>query len=161
MPDTYVRSIPSMPRASTFSGAYQDVTRGRDRSRLHAQVSVDSLDDGDYERRHSRKHRSSKKQRSPEPREYTRSYKVDTSTNRTVAQDSYARSYESPPTFSYFSHSYGNVRVDESHHGHRGTSGYEGVPVSVKTSRAYNLDDINYSNHYKNASTYDEYTYAY
>jgi curved DNA-binding protein CbpA len=166
-PEGYSRQMPPMPRAATFSGVYPSEAgpRGRERSRLQAQVSMESDSEGEYERRHSsRKHRSSKKHRSPE--EYNRkTYKVGES-GRAVLQDDYARSFEPvQSSFSYYpSATSANVRVDVGRQpresSHRGaTNDYADVPYKVKTSPDYGVHDVSYSSHFS-TQTYDEYPYA-
>ncbi|KAH6889808.1 DnaJ domain-containing protein [Thelonectria olida] len=157
--DVYSRMPPMPSRAATFSGAYPSEPRGRERSRLQAQVSMESDSDGEYERRHSsRKHRSSKKHRSPD--EYNRkTYKVET--GRAILQDDYSRSFDPVQSgFSYYPNP--NVRVDvgrqprESSH-RSSANDYADVPYKVKTSPDYGVHDVNYSSHYPTTPTYDDY----
>ncbi|KAJ4329058.1 hypothetical protein N0V84_000409 [Fusarium piperis] len=148
------RPIPNLSRAQTYSG-YPDVdSRGRNRSRMHAQT-IESESEDEYEReqrRKERKHRS-KKHRSPEPRgEHVMQYRVDG--GRTTLHNSFSRSAE--PQVDAYSGYY-------SHHGDRPSmshnDSYSAGYVQYgkyKTSKSYDIDDVQYSSY----PTYRE-EYAY
>ncbi|KAM6516143.1 hypothetical protein FALCPG4_014326 [Fusarium falciforme] len=138
------RPIPNLSRAQTYSG-YPDVdSRGRNRSKMHAQI-IESESEDEYERRRKeRKHRS-KKHRSPEPRgEHVTQYRVDTS-GRTRLQNSFSRAAdpEADAYGGYYSH-YGerpSLSRDASYAHSPGYAQYD----KYKTSKAYDYGDVQYS----------------
>lgn len=150
---SYTRPIPSMTRAQTYSGSYDtaDHPRGRTRSKLQPQIE-ESESEGEYEPRHrDRKHRSSKKHRSPEHSggEFVKQYRVDGS--RTRLQSTYSRQAEHADSYGY----YPGVRYMESgrpsmpfrESSYSSSSGAAKFP-KVKTSKSYGYDDVAYSSHY-------------
>lgn len=139
------RPIPNLSRDYTSTGYPEVDSRGRNRSKMHAQI-VDSDSEDEYERRRKeRKHRS-KKHRSPEPRgEHVTQYRVDTS-GRTRLQNSFSRSAEPEADAygGYYSH-YGerpSMSRDASYH----SPGYAQYD-KYKTSKAYDYGDIQYSSY--------------
>lgn len=154
--DAYAgRPIPNLSRAQTYSG-YPDVdSRGRNRSKMHAQI-IESESEDEYERerrRKERKHRS-KKHRSPEPRgEHVMQYRVND--GRTTLQNSFSRSAEPDAYEGYYSH-HGerpSLSRDASYSAH--SPGYAQYG-KYKTSKSWNLDDVQYSSY---PTFRDEYAY--
>lgn len=162
------RAVPPLSRATTYSGEFTSDSRGRNRSRHHAQIP-ESESEEDYERKHSsRKHRSSKKE--PRPSEYVNTtYKIS-SDGRATMSSSYSRSMEPEhETYTYYTHhgpGGSGVHVVESRpvpgretsYSRSAGGSYPKFP-KVHTSKSYDVDDIAYS-HYP-ATYQDEYTTAY
>ncbi|KAF4471835.1 domain-containing [Fusarium albosuccineum] len=150
----YSRQMPNLSRSQTYSG-YPDPSdpRGRSRSKLHPQIAESDSEEDSYERqRRERKHRSSKKHRSPEPRgEHIMQYRVDG--GRTTLQNSYSRSAEhqmESSSFAYYPSHAPGVRVVEarptmpSRDATYSNGGYAKYS-KYKTSKAYDFDDVQYS----------------
>ncbi|KAL2670703.1 hypothetical protein Neosp_014502 [[Neocosmospora] mangrovei] len=122
------RPIPNLSRAYTSTGYPEVDSRGRNRSKMHAQI-VESDSEDEYERRRKeRKHRSKKHR------------------GRTRVQNSFSRSAEPEVDAygGYYSH-YGerpSMSRDASYH----SPGYAQYD-KYKTSKAYDYGDIQYSSY--------------
>ncbi|KAF4983423.1 hypothetical protein FZEAL_1152 [Fusarium zealandicum] len=151
--DAYARPVPNLSRSQTYSGAYPDTSdvRGRDRTRMQAQVVEDDSDD-EYERhRRERKHKS-KKHRSPESRgEQVLQYRVDG--GRTTLQNSYSRNNPEAQgdSFSYYPAHTPGVRVVEARPSmpprdgsYSQSAGYAKYN-KYKSSKAFDYNDVQYS----------------
>lgn len=153
---TPARPIPMVSRSNTFDAADAPANRGRNRNRHHAQVrEEDEYDDGydlrdydrDYDRRpaekerererdRDRKHRSSKKHRSPERGTETR-YHVDNGRAKLYhSSSSYSRKLPEQEPFYYET---GTSRNTDAH------AAYSNSGYKVKTSKSYNVGDVQYS----------------
>ncbi|KAF7560788.1 hypothetical protein G7046_g3334 [Stylonectria norvegica] len=168
---SYTRPAPPIARSQTFTGAYETTDpRGRSRSRLQPQIMEETDSEDDYAaveaaRREQRKHRSSKKHRSPEPEQQrpsyvTRQYSVDGNRAKPLASSpkGYTRNFTAEPDpYAYYA-------GHQSHSGMRdGGASRPSMPMrdgvysqsasaaphnfKVKTSKMYDANDIAYS-HY-------------
>ena len=148
----YSRSgpAPGITRAQTFNvvsdAGAEFSSRGRNRSRMYAQVD-DSDSDDVYERRRDRKGRSSRVHYSPEPirAENVSRYQVDagrarlhSSYQRRVDQDSDSFGYYPPGTRT---HARPSMPARESSYSRSGSVG--------KFSKTYGYDDVNYSSYHE------------
>ncbi|KAH7152890.1 hypothetical protein EDB81DRAFT_436398 [Dactylonectria macrodidyma] len=169
VPEMPSRSMPTMSRSQTFTaGLYPEMAdpRGRGRSKQHPQIQEESDSEDDRAQRHrERKHRSSKKYRSPSrPAQQVHQYKVDSKGHATL-HTTYSRSMEPMvDSYSYYPNTHG-IQVQETRPSMSARdASYSSSPGNympfhkVKTSRAYDYDDVAFSNNYPH---HDEYAEAY
>ncbi|KAJ0277877.1 hypothetical protein Brms1b_007544 [Colletotrichum noveboracense] len=150
----YSRPIPGLQRAQTFHPGVDD-SRGRHRSRMQSQtVSEDS--ESEDEPRHSRRsHRKIVDDAVPIDYNAGRSTRYTVNAGRAVPVESKSSHYyrdQSPPR----SRAYYVERPSMD----RGTSGYSGFGDSVKTSAAYSMADVNYSDIPRSRARDPHYEYA-
>ncbi|PNY28580.1 Chaperone protein DnaJ [Tolypocladium capitatum] len=153
----FARTVPGIPRAQTFNSFGEASPRGRDRSRMHAQIDEEEESDSDdeYDRRpRDRKHRSSRRHRSPEaarPENVSR-YQVDG--GRAKLQSSYSRRLEPEAEQVRYYSTAGSIPIPVTETRPSmpiRESGYSAPGMKfpkVKTSKAYSYDDVQYSNYY-------------
>lgn len=150
------RPIPTVSRSNTFSGGFESdspVNKGRNRSRKYPQVHEETEYEEDYERRPAekeRKHRSSKKHRSPDRGTETR-YHVDNGRAKLYHSSSYSRKLPSDHETFYYDYdqpSSGATRAAAESHPAYSSSNYR-----VKQSKTYGAGDVQYST-YPAAQTY-------
>ncbi|OAQ67863.1 DnaJ domain-containing protein [Pochonia chlamydosporia 170] len=143
-PVSYSRTPPGLSRSQTFNVFESaDRPRGRDRSRMQAQV--EESDSEDYERRRDRKHRSSRRHHSPEQMrtENVSRYQVDGSRSR--LHSSYSRRIEPEVVDSYNYFHPQEVRPPmPGRETSYSTSAGSKFP-KIKTSKAYGIEDVQYS----------------
>ncbi|KAJ6442182.1 DnaJ domain-containing protein [Purpureocillium lavendulum] len=149
----FSRPAPGIVRAQTFNAFGEGAPRGRDRSRMHAQIEEESDSDDMYERRareRDQKHRA-RRHRSPDgPRpENVSRYQIDAGRAKPL---SYSRRLDAEADpYRYYS-TVGGIPVVETRppmpprEGSYSASGSK-FP-KVKTSKAYGYDDVQYSNYY-------------
>ncbi|KAH6994952.1 hypothetical protein EDB80DRAFT_154262 [Ilyonectria destructans] len=175
--ERFSRPIPNMSRAQTFTaGSYPEMVdpRGRGRSKLQPQIEESDSEDEHAQRRRERRERkhSSKKHHShspePHPAEYVQQYKVEG--GRTVPQNSYTRNMDPAIAdgYAYYpSHTRG-IQVQETRPSMSARdASYSSSPgnytgsfgTKVKTSKAYDFEDVAYSNTY--AMYHEDYAQAY
>lgn len=145
--------MPSISRAQTF-GAYGEkpLPRGRDRSRMQAQVAEDS-DSEEYDRRRDRKYRSSRKStHSPEP--VRRADSISRYHYEGGGRTRRVDSYPNADPYGHFAGDYSVRMSDARRPSHVRESSYSASPGlsryadDIVTSKAYSRDDINWSNNY-------------
>lgn len=147
----FVRPAPPITRAHTFNAFGEAAPRGRERSRMHPQIEEESDSDDAYDRRaHDRKHRSSRRHRSPEAPRPEKVNRYQVNGGQAKLQRSYSRRLEpEAEQVRYYSTS-GNVPVSVTETRPSmpaRESGYMKFP-KVKQSKAYGQDDVQYSNYY-------------
>ncbi|KAF7550892.1 hypothetical protein G7Z17_g5415 [Cylindrodendrum hubeiense] len=163
--ERFSRPIPTMSRSQTFAGgsSYPEMAadpRGRSRSKLHPQIEESDSEEERARRHRERKAHRSKKHRSPEPRaaEYIQqAYKVES--GRTIPlHNSYSRGVD-PAAMEgyggYYSSGGHGIPDTRSSMPMREAGSYSSSPGNhmggfgkVKTSKAYDYEDVTYSNNY-------------
>ena len=149
---TPARPIPMM-RSNTFSVGYETETganRGRNRSRQFSQVPEEEYEE-DYDHRPTdkdRKHRSSKKHRSPEHGVETR-YHVDNGRTKLY----HSSSSRKPTGYDTFPYEYDAQPATSTTPGRDST--FSSGPYKVRQSKSYNSSDVQYSS-YPTAQAYRE-----
>lgn len=151
------RPIPSVTRSNTFAGfegGESPANRGRGRSRQYPQVPEETESEDDYDRRakeeyeerkyKDRKHRSSKKHRSPERGGETR-YHVENGRAKMYHQSSYSRKLSAEPEYYYEATPAASMRAEP--RPSMSSRDYSGSSYKVKTSKHYGADDIQYSSY--------------
>ncbi|KAG9253131.1 DnaJ domain-containing protein [Emericellopsis atlantica] len=127
-----VRPGPPPRRAETFAED-RSVNRGRGRSKMHAQYDLDESEEEYYEEpRHSGKHRSSRKTRSPEHPSAIR-YKV--TNNKTTVQNQQYYGREAPERSRYYGDGY-SYEPARSHY------------PAYKESKPIRADDVQFSTYH-------------
>jgi hypothetical protein len=151
MPDSgYVRPIPSVARAHTFSVGEHGTPRGRHRSRLDSQIMEDDSEvDYDYdseqeeqrnrdrERRHRAEKKQSRKARSPKT---TTHYHVEG--GRATMQPAHSRREREPTTASYYYMARPSMGSRESSYTTVSPASYK-----IKQSRSYGISDVDFTSH--------------
>lgn len=162
------RPIPPISRSNTFSGGIEigdsSANKGRNRTRKYSQVPEEAEFEEDYDRRPTdkeRKHRSSKKHRSPERSGTETRYHVDNGRAKLYHSSSYSRKLAGQDHdhesfyYDYEQPSSGTTRAADSHPATAARDAYSGSSYRVKQSRAYGAGDVQYSS-YPAAQTYRE-----
>ncbi|RDA93532.1 hypothetical protein CP533_3959 [Ophiocordyceps camponoti-saundersi (nom. inval.)] len=149
----YTRPVPGMQRSQSMNGFPETtVPRGRDRSRMHAQIEEES--DGEdvvylAARDRDRKHRGGRRYRSPDEgrrENIAHYYQVDG--GRTKLHEAYSRRLE--PEMKLPSRYYAGIPVESRPHALSREGSYMTNPtLKVKTSKHYNHNDVQYSNYYR------------
>jgi len=171
-PAAAARPIPSVTRSNTFAefgGGESPANRGRGRSRQYAQVPEETESEDDYERRakeeyeerkyKDRKHRSSKKHRSPERGGETR-YHVENGRTKMYhpSSSSYTRKLsEEPSSYYYEATPATSMRTEPRPSMSRD---YSGSSYKVKTSKHISADDIQYSSYPQHSHYREDYGVA-
>ncbi|KAG6029798.1 hypothetical protein E4U41_000276 [Claviceps citrina] len=168
-PVSYSRPPPAYSRSQSFHVFDEpgDYSRGRDRSRMHSQVDLESDSEEMYGRRRDSKHRIAR-QHVPERlrrenerlrRENVSRYQVDGARSR--LHSSYVRHVDPDiiEPHPYYGHP-ADVRPSMPAHGivYGATAGAASFP-KVRTSKAYGYDDVQYSSYY-DRPYHEEYAYA-
>ncbi|OAA37872.1 DnaJ domain containing protein [Metarhizium rileyi] len=157
-PVSYSRTPPGLSRAQTFN-AFEaaDHSRGRDRSRMQPQVDIEEEEE-DYDRRRERKHRSSRRRHSQEQvrAENVSRYRVDK--GRSTLDGAYTRRFEPEIIESYGGYypSQDSRPPMPTRETSYGTSTSTKFP-KVKTTKAYGLEDVSYSNYGRTSREYMAY----
>ncbi|PFH58850.1 hypothetical protein XA68_13156 [Ophiocordyceps unilateralis] len=142
----YVRTVPAVQRSQTMNGFPDPTPRGRERSRMHAQIDEESDPDDVYPLRdRDRKYRSGRRHHSPEDsrRENVSHYQVDG--GRTKLQGHYTRRFDSDGHYPGL----GVMPVDSRAPATEARD--SNMLPKVRTSKHYGVDDVKYSNYYDKA----------